>query len=576
MLWKDPFIYTLREDPAEAELVSHKLMIRAGMIQKLASGIYNYLPLGLRVIRRIESIIREEMNRSGASELLMPGVIPAQLWQESGRWSYYGPELLRFKDRKSNDFLLGPTHEEVIVDIARKAVRSYRDLPMCLYQVQSKFRDEVRPRYGLMRGREFIMKDAYSFHADEESLDEMYWRMHEVYTTIFKRFGLNFRPVEADSGTIGGDVTHEFHVLAASGEDVIAHCDKCDYAANIEKATSTYSELPVDVPDEALTAEEVETPGKTSIEDVAAFLGVKPSDTVKMLVYEVNNGERLVGVCIRGDREVNDAKLRGLLGANAVDIPDEKNLASKAGLAVGYLGAYRFENEAIGEIIADYSVAAMSDTVCGANRPGYHVKHVFPARDLKVSRYADVGYVSEGDKCPRCGDGKLTMSKGIEVGQVFKLGKKYASPMNMVFLDESGNQKTATMGCYGIGVSRTAAAAIEQNHDKDGIIWPASIAPYGVALLCLDPADSEVSSVARKLHDDIQNAGVEVIMDDREERPGIKFKDADLIGCPVRIVVGGRGLKEGIVEIRQRRTGITEKVDPSRVVEAVVEIISGL
>ncbi|MFW5775373.1 MAG: proline--tRNA ligase, partial [Chitinivibrionales bacterium] len=416
MLWKDAFIYTLREDPAEAELISHKLMIRAGMIQKLASGIYNYLPCGLRVIKKIETIIREEMERCGASELLMPGVIPAQLWQESGRWNYYGPELLRFKDRKSNDFLLGPTHEEVVVDIARRAVRSYRDLPMCLYQIQSKFRDELRPRYGLMRGREFIMKDAYSFHADEQSLDQMYWRMHEAYTTIFKRCGLNFRSVEADSGTIGGDVTHEFHVLAASGEDTIAHCSACDYAANIEKATSVFARLPVDVADDAPAVEEVETPGRKTIEDVSAFLGVKPSDTIKMVVYEVDNGERLVAVCIRGDREVNEAKLRGLVGANAVSIPDDQQLAARTGLAIGYVGAYRFEKDAVDEVIADYSVAQMADAVCGANRPGYHVRHVYPARDFEVSRYADVGFVSPKDRCPRCKDGTLAMSKGIEVG----------------------------------------------------------------------------------------------------------------------------------------------------------------
>ncbi|MFW6255103.1 MAG: proline--tRNA ligase [Chitinivibrionales bacterium] len=573
MLWKDAFIYTLREDPAEAELVSHKLMIRAGMIQKLASGIYNYLPLGLRVIKKIENIIREEMQRCGASELLMPGVIPAQLWQESGRWDYYGPELLRFKDRKSNDFLLGPTHEEVVVDVARRAVRSYRDLPLCLYQIQSKFRDEVRPRYGLMRGREFIMKDAYSFHADEKSLDEMYWRMHEAYRTIFRRCGLNFRPVEADSGTIGGDVTHEFHVLAESGEDTIAHCTACDYAANIEKATSVYSELPLDVSDDAPKVREVETPGKKSIEAVATFLDIKPSDTIKTLIYDVDNGQRLVAVCIRGDLEVNEAKLRGLLGANTVSIPEDAQLAAQTGLPVGYVGPYLFDNEKIDRVIADYSVAQMADCVCGANRPGYHVRHIYPARDLKIGLFGDVGFVSGGDRCPRCKEGRLDMSKGIEVGQVFKLGKKYSSPMNMQFLDESGTQKTVTMGCYGIGVGRTAAASIEQSHDKDGIIWPASIAPYGVSLLCLDPSDSEVYSLAQRLHDTLQQAAIDVIMDNRQERPGIKFKDADLIGCPVRLVVGSRGLKEGIVEIRTRRTGKTEKVDPAYAVEAIGEIL---
>ncbi len=571
MLWNNAFIRTLREDPADAELVSHRLMVRAGMIQKLAAGIYNYLPLGLRVVRKIEAIIRDEMTRCGASELLMPGVIPAELWKESGRWSYYGPELLRFADRKQNDFLLGPTHEEVIVDIARHAVRSYRDLPLCLYQIQSKFRDEVRPRYGLMRGREFIMKDAYSFHADEQSLDEMYWKMYDAYRAIFSRCGLEFRPVEADSGTIGGDVTHEFHVLADSGEDTIAYCTQCDYAANLEKAASRYPQTPAQPDENALPSEEVETPGQTTIDEVAHFLGVSASSLIKTLIYEVDE-TYLAVACIRGDREVNEAKLRNALRANSLRIPDDQELKERVGMPVGYLGPFSFDRARIKRVLADYSVGQMSDAVAGANRGGYHIRHVYPARDLEIDSYADLGFVSKGDPCPRC-NGELHMRKGIEVGQVFKLGVKYAAPMNLTFLNQAGNAEIATMGCYGIGVGRTAAAAIEQHNDKDGIIWPAAIAPFHVAVLCLDPSNDAVSAAAREVHDKLIEAGLEVILDDRDERPGVKFKDADLIGFPVRAVIGARGLKQGVVEVKQRSGADGIKAPFSEAVERIVDFV---
>ncbi|HEX7510442.1 MAG TPA: proline--tRNA ligase [Chitinivibrionales bacterium] len=572
MLWKDAFIYTLREIPAEAETVSHKLMLRAGMIQKLSAGIYNYLPLGLRVIRKIEAIIRKEMALCGATELLMPMVIPAQLWRESGRWDYYGPELLRIVDRKNNDFCLGPTHEEVIVDVVRKTVRSYRDLPKCLFQIQSKFRDEVRPRYGLMRGREFIMKDAYSFHADEKSLDEMYWVMYKAYTRIFEQCGLEFRPVEADSGAIGGSVTHEFHVLADSGEDTIASCNACDYAANIEKAHSRIPEA-LQTPANAPMVEQTATPGKKTIEEVAAYLQIDPQKTIKMLLYEVNGGEYLVGVCIRGDAEVNEAKLRALLGAQTVAIPAEEDLKKRHNIPFGYIGPYEFSLKEIKEIIADFSIQTLQDAVCGANKEDCHLIHVYPGRDFKNVRYADVGFIGVSDACPRCDHGVLALRKGIEVGQVFKLGRKYAQPMKLTYLTENNADELMTMGCYGIGVGRTAAAAIEQNSDKDGIMWPLPLAPYTVALLCLDSADKQCASVAAAIHDGLEKHGIDVLLDDREERPGVKFKDADLIGCPLRVTVGSRGLKEGIIEVKWRREKETEKIPQDLALEKIFEII---
>ena len=574
MRFGEAFIYTLREDPAEAELISHKLMLRAGMIQKLASGIYSYLPPGLRVIRKIERIIREEMRACGAIELLMPAVIPAELWQESGRWNYYGPELLRITDRKQNLFCFGPTHEEVVVDVARRAVRSYRDLPVCLYQIQSKFRDEVRPRFGLMRAREFIMKDAYSFHADEASLDEMYWKMHAAYTNIFRRCGLDFRPVEADSGTIGGEVTHEFHVLADSGEDIVVFCDTCGYAANVEKAAGRRGPAVAAVPRDAAAPEKVETPGKMSVEDVCAFLGAAPSQLVKMIVYEVNNGQYRVAVCIQGDKEINEAKVRGLLKADSVAIPAPEDLAAKTGLAVGYLGAFNIDRTIIREVIADISVQGMADCICGANTTGRHLRHIYPSRDLTIDRYEDVAFASDGERCARCDSGTLRLRRGIEVGQIFKLGRKYSGPMKMTFLNEKGDQDIATMGCYGIGVGRTAAAAVEQHHDKDGIIWPAAIAPYTVGVLPLDPGNGDVMALCRRMHDEMEGRGIDVLLDDRDERPGVKFKDADLIGYPIRVVAGGKRMKPGTVEIKVRGQVTAEIVDGENAVGHVAGLLS--
>jgi prolyl-tRNA synthetase len=568
MYWKDAFVYTLREIPAEAETISHKLMLRAGMIQKLSAGIYNYLPTGLRVIRKIEDIIRLEMKNCKATELLMPMVVPAELWRESGRWEHYGPELLRIVDRKNNDFCLGPTHEEVIVDVVRRTVRSYRDLPKCLFQIQTKFRDEVRPRYGLMRGREFIMKDAYSFHADDTSLDKMYWTMYEAYSRIFKKCGLDFRPVEADSGNIGGSETHEFHVLADSGEDTIAFCDSCDYAANIEKACSQKDTAFPQITADAPVIMEIATPEKKTIEEVSSFLKISPAKTIKMIVYDVNGGEYLVAACVRGDFEVNEIKLKALLGAESVVVPEEESIKN-IGIQPGYIGPYNFSNKAVKEIIADYSVMHLENAVCGANKEGFHLRHIFPARDIGSLRYADIGFVKSGDQCPKC-NGKIILRKGIEVGQVFKLGRKYATPMKLSFLTENNTEELMTMGCYGIGVGRTAAAAIEQNNDKDGIIWPLPIAPFSIALLCLDN-NGECSVLAEDLHNRLEDSGIDVLFDDREERPGVKFKDADLIGCPLRIVVGAKGLKDGIVEMKWREKKETEKIPKDIVFEKILE-----
>jgi prolyl-tRNA synthetase len=573
MHWKDAFIFTLREVPADAETISHKLLLRAGMIQKLAAGIYSYLPPGLRVIRKIEAIVRDEMSRCNATELLMPMVIPSELWRESGRWEHYGPELLRLLDRKNSDYCLGPTHEEVIVDVVRRTVRSYRDLPRCLYQIQTKFRDEVRPRFGLMRGREFIMKDAYSFHADERSLDEMYCAMHAAYTNIFKRCGLTFRPVEADSGAIGGSVTHEFHVLADSGEDTIAYCASCDYAANIEKAYSFRGPPAGPATDNPSPLEEVATPEKKSIEEVCAFLSIPSGKTVKMLVYEVNGGEYLCAVCIRGDLEVNEIKLKGLLGAASIEIPDEETLRQRTGMPIGFLGPCNASYKALKEIIADDSVKDLHDFVCGANREGFHLMHGFAERDLTGVRFVDIGFVKNGDICPKCKNGRLALRKGIEVGHVFKLGQKYAKSMSLTFLNESNTEQLMTMGCYGIGIGRTAAAAVEQNNDKDGIIWPVPIAPFTIALLCLDTT-SECIKISGAIHDDLSRQGIDILFDDREERPGVKFKDADLIGCPLRVTVGARGLKEGIIEVKWREAKEHEKIPKDLAHEKIFQILN--
>ena len=571
MRWNQAFIYTLREDPSEAELVSHKLMTRASMIMKVAAGIYNYLPLGFRIIKKIENIIREELEKEGCAELSMPVVVPAELWKESGRWNYYGKELLRFKDRKENDFCLGPTHEEVIVDIARRSMKSYRDYPRNLYQIQGKFRDEVRPRFGLMRGREFIMKDGYSFHTSEECLDETYWKMHAAYARIFTRFGLKFRPVEADSGAIGGSVTHEFHVLADSGEDKIIFCTKCDYAANSEKAKKQINDSFAEVNAEVSLPVDVETPDKKSIAEVSEFLKVAQKQTIKMLLYVID-GEKLVSVLIRGDLECNEVKLRNFFGANSIETANEEKLVAD-GFAVGFMGPLNFNPKV--EIVADYSVKSVADGVIGANRKDFHTIHILPRRDLPNLTYGDFSFADKGDFCPVCGK-VLDACRGIEVGQVFKLGAKYSKAMNMTYIDENGEDKTPTMGCYGIGVGRTAAAAIEQSHDENGIILPIEIAPFSVSILLLDPNDEQAAQIAEKLYDDLENANTDTLFDDRQERPGIKFKDHDLIGIPVQAIVGARGIKNGVIELKTRRDGAKENLPIDKAFEGILKKINEL
>jgi prolyl-tRNA synthetase len=537
MRWSQALIPTQKEVPAEAQVVSHIYLLRGGFMRKVAAGIYSFLPLGWRVVKKIEDIIREEMNRCGAQEILMPAAIPAELWQESGRWSKYGPELLRFKDRKGADFCIGPTHEEVVVDLVRRDVKSYRQLPMSLYQIQSKFRDELRPRAGLMRGREFIMKDAYSFDVSDAASQVQYRKMYDAYTRIFTRCGLKFRAVEADTGNIGGTLSHEFQVLAQSGEDKIVSCTNCDYAANVEQAEIQRSDDPDGTPQPLV---EVATPGKRTIEEVSAFLDRPPRRLIKSVAYRADGRDVLV--LVRGDHEVNEVKLRKRLGA------DELYLAGELpGAPAGFYGPIgRTER-----IVADLDVRQLRDAVAGANKLDTHIDHVDAQRDF-AAEWMDVRTATQGDPCPRCGKGTFERFNGTEVGQVFFLGTKYSESMGCTFLGEDGALKPMVMGCYGIGVTRVAAAAIEQNHDGDGIIWPMSLAPYQVTILTLQPKDADVAAAADKLYRELAAAGVEVFYDDRDERPGAKFKDADLIGIPVRVAIGKRSLAEGKLELKAR------------------------
>ena len=547
MRYSQYMLNTLKETPADAEVISHQLMMRAGMIRKVAAGIYNYLPLGLRSIRKVERIVREDMDRAGAIELLMPMVVPAELWQESGRWEQYGKELLRFKDRKEAEFCLGPTHEEVITDIVRREVKSYRQVPLNLYQIQGKFRDEIRPRFGLMRGREFIMKDAYSFDVDEAGADVAYDKMYQAYRRIFERCGLRFRAVEADTGNIGGTASHEFMVLAASGEDAIVSCDSCQYAANVEKAELRDPGLPTAAPIRAL--QKVLTPARKSIEDVALFLETTPERLVKTLILQTDTGET-VAVLLRGDRELNDIKLTRLLGCNWVELAPEEVVMKVTGAPSGFAGPVGLKLR----LLADFEVCGMADFITGANEKDAHLTGVNLGRDFTVEVFADLRQAVAGDGCPRC-DGKLESWRGIEVGHVFKLGTKYSAALGATVLDEKGEERILFMGCYGIGVGRTVAAAIEQNNDANGIIWPMPIAPFQVIVTMVNPKEDEVRLAAEKLYAELLALGVEALLDDRDERPGSKFKDADLIGIPLRVTVGARGLKEGALELQERRSG---------------------
>lgn len=539
---------TTKEVPSDAEITSHRLMLRAGMIRKLAGGIYSWLPLGYRVIKKIEAIIREEMDRAGAQEIFMPAVQPAELWKESGRWEQYGKELLRFRDRHNREYCIGPTHEEVVTDIMRNEIQTYRQLPKNLYQIQTKFRDEVRPRFGVMRSREFSMKDAYSFDADNEGAEKSYAAMFEAYERIFRRCGFTFRAVEADTGSIGGSFSHEFLVNADSGEDAMVYCAACSYAANLEKAEIAEPEEEQRDDDALLPLEEVHTPGVRTIEEVSGFLDVKPRDIVKTLIYSADG--KTVAVLVRGDEEINEIKVKNFLGADVLEMAMDDEIRSVTGAPRGFVGPLGIKCP----LISDYSLKNMVNFVIGANREDYHAKNCNLGRDFSVDTFADLRIAREGDCCPRCG-GDLQFARGIEVGHVFKLGTKYTKAMNATFLDRDGKEKFMVMGCYGIGVSRIAAAAIEQSHDENGIIWSMSLAPFQVIVTPVNMGDKDISEKAEEIYRELESAGLEVLFDDRDERAGVKFKDADLLGIPLRVTVGAKRLAEGRVEVKSRKTG---------------------
>ncbi|WP_418842235.1 proline--tRNA ligase [Phascolarctobacterium faecium] len=538
---------TLREVPAEAEVVSHQLMLRAGFMRKAAGGIYTYLPLAWRVLKKIERLVREEMDAKGSQELLMPIVQPAEIWQESGRWDVYGAEMFRLQDRHNRCFCLGPTHEEMVTTLIRGDVRSYRQLPLSVYQIQNKYRDERRPRFGLMRGREFIMKDAYSFDRDEAGLDKSYQDMYDAYTNIFTRCGLNFRPVEADSGAIGGSGSHEFMVIADSGEAEIVFCTSCDYAANVEKAEL----FPLEAQEEAmLTKEEVVTPDCKTIADVCAYLKLPVDHSVKAVAYNSEKG--LILCFVRGDHEVNEIKVINTCGVIDLEMATEEQLAA-AGTVGGYMGPVGIDNKKV-IVVVDATVMKMHNVCCGANKEGYHFINVNPGRDFTPTYVADIRLIQEGDPCPHCG-GEVSKARGIEVGQVFKLFTKYSSALKATYLDENGKEQPMVMGCYGVGVSRTMAAAIEQNYDDNGIIWPIEIAPYHVLVVPVNTKDEASAAKAEEIYMQLKKVGLETVIDDRNERPGVKFKDADLIGYPLRVVVGPKTLTEGKLEVKIRKTG---------------------
>lgn len=558
---------TLREVPAEAEVPSHQLMLRAGMIRKAAGGVYSYLPLAWRTLRKIEQIVREEMDAKGGQEIAMPIVQPAEIWQQTGRWDVYGDEMFRLKDRHQRDFCLGPTHEEMVTTLVKSDVRSYRQLPLLVYQIQNKYRDEIRPRFGLMRGREFIMKDLYSFDRDVAGLELSYKKMYDAYSRIFTRCGLEFRPVEADPGAIGGSGTHEFMVIADSGEAAIAYCDSCDFAANVEKAEL----LPIAAVEEtAGVIETVATPGKKTIQEVVEFLSLSAEHLIKSLAFVTEKGPVLA--LVRGDHEVNEIKLSNLLNVLQLEMAAEKDIRAAFHSEPGYLGPVGLEKVTV---VADASVMNMQKAVCGANVLDQHYINVLPSRDIKASIIGDIRLIREGDPCPRCGASVKT-ARGIEVGQVFKLHTKYSQSLDATYLDEDGQEKLMVMGCYGVGVSRTMAAAIEQHHDADGIIWPAAIAPYQVVIVPINIKDEPQMAMAEKVYQELTTAGIEVVLDDRDERSGVKFKDADLIGYPVRITVGPKALKENCVEVKVRRNKESMMYPVNEYVDHVSRLLSTL
>ena len=568
------YVRTLRELPAEAEIPSHILLLRTGMIRKLASGIYGFMPLGWRTLHKIENIIREEMDKSGAQEILMSAIQPAELWEESGRWSAYGPELWRIKDRNGRDFCLGPTHEEIFTDIVRDGVSSYRQLPLNLYQIQHKYRDEARPRFGLMRSREFIMKDAYSFDKDQEGLDKSYDDMYDTYTRIFTRCGLTFRPVEADSGAIGGNASHEFTALSEVGESDIAYCESCSMAANVEKAVCRDAE-PSPESEAMLELQEVHTPGTKTIEELASFLNIDKKKTIKALLFEKydedGKADGYVAAFVRGDRDLNMIKLVNSLKIpeHAIAFADESKLEAAIGAVGGFTGPIGLHDCMI---VVDSELVGLKNLCAGACKPDHHILNVNYGRDYEGDIVTDLKVLKEGDPCPVCG-APIKHTRGIEVGQVFKLGTKYSEAMNAIYKDENQQDHPLVMGCYGIGVSRTLAAVIEQHHDEDGIIWPVSVAPYHAIVTLVKPKDETQAKLAEDIYQRLLTAGVEVVIDDRDERPGVKFKDADLLGFPIRITVGKRA-GEGIVEYKLRRDSEKTEISVEEAIENAINLVN--
>ena len=590
MKWSKMMIQTLREDPGDAEIDSHKLLVRAAIVKKTAAGLFTFLPLGMRALRKVEAIVREEMNRAGAQELLMPILQPAELWQTTGRWETMGANMFKLKDRAQHDFALGPTAEEEVTDVVKSVVSSYRQLPVIVYQIQTKFRDETRPRFGLMRSKEFIMKDAYSFDVDAAGADESYWNMYHAYERIFARCGLKATPVQADGGDMGDSMTHEFHALADAGEDGIASCPACGYAANLERAerklegvsAATSAAAPAsnagsDAGAAALVAadayEAVPTPNARTIDEVAAFFGLPPSAFVKTLVY-VADGKPVM-VCVPGDRDVNEVKLKRFLKAKTVALADARTVEEVTGAPVGFAGPVKPAKADV-PVYAETAFEGASGVVVGANQADTHLKNVDLARDAKITAYADLVICGAGDLCPKCGK-PMELKRGIEVGQVFKLGTKYTDAFKAVYKNDQLKENVMIMGCYGVGVTRTMQAVVEQSHDKDGIIWPASVAPFQVVLDLLDPDNADVAKVAFDLEAQLEAAGVDVLVDDRAERPGVKFKDADLIGFPVRVVVGAKGLANGGVEIKRRDQPkeAMVKVAPDAALAAIQSALAG-
>jgi len=566
MRWTQTFIPTLKEDPSDAEIVSHRLMVRAGLMRKLTSGVYTYLPLGLRTIRKVERIVREEMDRTGALETLLPILHPAELWKESGRWDVYGKELLKPIDRHEREHALAPTHEEVITDLVRREIRSYKELPITFYQIQTKFRDEIRPRFGVIRAREFIMKDAYSFHRDEKSLRETYMVMHEAYTRIFERCGLRCTAVQADSGAIGGDFTHEFMVLAGEGESEIISCG-CGYSATLERA-ETAPPKDCTKTGELKPLQKIHTPGLKTAEEVAKFLGMGTSSLVKTLLYQVGN--RSIAALIPGDRELNEAKLKHFLKVDTISMSSPEEILACTGGPLGFSGPIGFEETML---IADIRLKHMENFVVGANEADYHYINANLDRDFKVDGYTDLVVSIEGDSCIKCGQ-SVSLEKGIEVGQIFELGTKYSDVMHATYLEQDGQERPFVMGCYGIGITRTVAAVIEQSHDANGIIWPLSVAPYQIEVLPVNVNDDKLRAAGEDAYESLKRCGFEVLLDDRDQRPGFKFKDADLIGLPMRVVIGEKAMAEGKVEVHLRKTGESIRVALDRVPDTVESLIS--